>query len=444
MSIFQRIAMFFSRVVGTTARGTIAATQTRASTTPREAVNDALAYGVAIVGATPAPGTWYWQAVRVHHLTPEENGGNHHIYIDMLDPELGGGSNSNGGRVFGGRARIIWNDGEQLVVVDKPLNEPGANLPMWQWQVCAAEALGLPGQELPSDRVTGLHTGHPDEAVGNTLFHHSFSVTFVKVLAPAVVHTDSVIYGVIHNAGGRTAVLQQNETAVARQVLGADGAFRFTDLGSGEYVVAVEGTPLCSKPVRADGRNQVQVDLDLVLAESMISGRVRNGAGRALRLIRNDDAAENTVDTAVVSADESYRFAGLTAGEYCILIVGAGVRSAPLTVDGANAVTADLVAPAPEKPLAHTVLFGPAGDQTTLANLLLAQDYLMTFRLSFGFSAAEAANAGLVTIIAGEDAVPAGVAAQLAAAGVPVQRIAGTVDEVANALAARIAQRQAF
>ncbi len=444
MSIFQRIAMFFSRLVGTTTRGTIAATQTRASTAPREAVNDALAYGVAIEGAAPAPGTWYWQAVRVHHLTPEENGGNHHIYIDMLDPELGGGSNSMGERVFGGRARVTWNDGEQLVVVDKPLNEPGTNLPMWKWQVCAAEALGLPGRELPSDRVTGLHTGHPDEAVGNTLFHHSFSVTFVKVQAPAVVYTDSVIYGVIHHAGGRTAVLRQNETAVARQVLGADGAFRFTDLGSGEYIVAVEGTPLCSQPVRADGRNQVQVDLDLVLADSMISGRVRNGTGRALRLIRNDAAAENTVDTAVVSADESYRFAGLAAGEYCVLIVGAGVRSALLTVDGANSVTADLVAPAPAKSLAHIVLFGPAGDQTTLANLLLAQDYLMTFKLSFSFSATEAANAGLVTIIAGEDAVPAGVATQLAADGTPVQRIAGTVDEVADALAARIAQRQAF
>ncbi len=35
----------------------------------------------------------------VHHLTPEENGGNHHIYMDILDPAIGDGSgNPNGGR----------------------------------------------------------------------------------------------------------------------------------------------------------------------------------------------------------------------------------------------------------------------------------------------------------------------------------------------------------
>ncbi len=312
MSIFQRIAMFFGGLAGTTPRGPAATARASASTTPREAVNDALAYGAAIVGAAPAPGTWYWQAVRVHHLTPEENGGNHHIYVDLRDPELGGDSNSDGGRVFGARARVIWTDGEQLVVLDKPLNEPGTNFPMWKWQVCAVEALGLSGQELPSDRVTGLHTGHPDEAAGNTLFHHSFSVTFVKVQALTVVYTDSVIYGVIHNASGRTAVLQQGETTVAQQILGSEAVFRFTDLGTGEYVVAIEGTLLCSDPVRVDGRSQVQVDLNLVLADSVISGQVHNGAGRTLHLIRGDVE----IAAAVVPADEAYRFAGLAAGEY--------------------------------------------------------------------------------------------------------------------------------
>ncbi len=113
-------------------------------------------------------------------------------------------------------------------------------------------------------------------------------------------------------------------------------------------------------------------------------------------------------------------------------------------MDGVSAVTADLVAPAPEKALAHYVLFGPAGDQATLANMLLAQDYLLVFKPSFGFSATEAASAGLVTIIAGVDAVSAEVATQLAADRTPVQRIAGTVEEVAETLATRIEQRQAF
>lgn len=440
MSIFRRIAISLGRLGGKRSRGPAVAARRSVSTAPREAVNDAASYGVSIVGATPAPGTWYWQAVRVHHLTPEENSGNHHIYVDLRDPELAGANDSDGGRVLGARARITWTDGEQLVVVDKPLNEPGTSFPMWKWQVCAVEALGLSGQELPSDRVTGLHTGHPDEAPGTTLFHHSFSVTFVKVQALAVAYTDSVVYGVIHNAGGRTAILQQSDGAVAHQILSADGAFRFTDLGAGECVVAIEGTSLSSAPLHVDGRNQAQVDLELVLAESSISGQVRNGAGRTLRLVQGDVE----IATADVPEDESYRFAGLAAGEYRVLIADTAAGSAPLTVDGANAVTADLVAPAPEKPLAHYVLFGPAGDKATLVNMMLAQDYLLAFKPAFGFSAAEAANAGLVTIIAGTDAVPAEVAAQLAAGGAPVQRIAGTVEEVAQGLATRIERRQAF
>lgn len=440
MNILERSARIFGPLIGRGKTAPSAPARAPLLVAPRDGVNDALAYGVAVVGATPEPGAWYWQAVRVHHLTPEENGGNHHIYLDLRDPALGDESQPDGGRVYGARARITWDGGEQTVVVDKPLNEPGTNFPMWRWQVCAVEALGLPGQELPSERVTGLHTGHPDEATGNTLFHHSFSITFVKVQAPTVVHTDSVIYGVIHNAGGRTALLQQAEATLSRQVLGADGAFRFTDLGAGVYVVALEGAALRSEPLRIDGRNQAQVELTLVLAESVIAGRVRNGAGRTLHLLREDVE----VATALAAEDETYRFAGLSAGEYRVVIAGTAMGSPLLTVDGSSAATADLIAPAPDKPLAHYVLFGPPEEPATLANLLLAQDYLLAFEPSFGFSPAEAASAGLVTIIAGADAVSPEAEVQLAANGAPVQRIAGPVEEVAGLLAARIAARQAF
>jgi len=142
----------------------------KVSLAPQEVVNDAASYGVQIQPANVKPGALYWQVARIHHLTPQENGGNHHIYLDVLDPALGGAP--YGGRVETARLRVTWDGGEQIVTVDKPANEPGTNFPMWKWQVCAVECLGLAGQELPSDRVTGLHTGHPDEAAGNTLFHH--------------------------------------------------------------------------------------------------------------------------------------------------------------------------------------------------------------------------------------------------------------------------------
>ena len=213
--------------------------------------------------------------------------GNHHIFLDILDPATAPNPASPGGRVYGTRARITWDGGEQIVTIDKPLNEPGTNCPMWKWQVCDVIALGRPGEELPSDRVTGMHTGHPDEARGNTLFHHSFSVTFLKVQKPDVISADSVIYGTIHNAAGRTAQLLSAETVIASQMVTAAETFRFTDLGAGEYTVAVAGAPLRSTPVRVNGQDQAHLDLTLVLAESAISGRVRNGAGRTLWLSRD-------------------------------------------------------------------------------------------------------------------------------------------------------------
>lgn len=138
-------------------------------------VNDAGAYGVRVVPVDAPEGASVWRAVRVHHLTPEENQGRHHIFLDALDEA--------GGRVFGAQARVVWPEGEQIIAVEKPLGEPGANFPLWKWQVAAVEMLGL-----PSDRVENLHTGHPDEppGMGNTLFHHSFEVVFQRAVSGAV------------------------------------------------------------------------------------------------------------------------------------------------------------------------------------------------------------------------------------------------------------------
>lgn len=436
MSLPARIGRFFGRRSLSTPQPERAAV----SSAPREVINDAQAYGVEIKAATVAPGGWYWQAVRVHHLTPEENGGNHHIYLDILDPAIGAGTNPNGGRVYGARARVTWDGGEQIVTVDKPPNEPGTNFPMWKWQVCAAEARGLPGLELPSDRVAGLHTGHPDEAPGNTLFHHSFSITFVKVQAPLTVYRDSIIYGVIHNGAGRTARLLEGERRVAEQVVGADEAFRFAELVAGDYVVEVVDAGLRSEPIHLDGRNRVQLELTVVLAESVIHGRVHNGRGRTVTLVR-DEAA---VASQAVGADEIFRFEGLSAGAYRVALEGADVASELLALDGRNSVAVELFASAAGKLLGHYLLLGPADRPATQANLVLAQEYILAFRPSFGFSAEEAAAAGMVTILAAADAVSEETAAGLAADGTPVQRIAGTVEEVAQALAARIASGQPF
>jgi hypothetical protein len=441
MGVFQRIGSWVKNLGGRrTELASPILSPTFAPTTPREVINDAQAYGVAIVPATVAPGAWYWQAARVHHLTPEENSGNHHIYLDILDPATAPDPGSMGGRVFGARARITWEGGEQIVTIDKPLNEPGTNLPLWKGQVCDAIALGLPGEELASDRVTDMHTGHPDEAVGNTLFHHSFSVTFLKVRNPDVVYANSVVYGGIHNAAGRTAQLLCGGNVVATQVLAADETFRFANLGPGEYVVAVANTQFRSTSVRVTGQDQAHLDLTLLLAESAISGRIRNGEGHTLSLTRDGIP----IVTSLVAADETYRFAGLSAGTYRIAVAGTQIISAPVTLTGTDTVTVDLVAPAAGQTLAHYVLFGPADQPATRAYLLIAQEYLLTFAPSFGFRPEEAVGASRVTILAGFDAVDAEVERHLTAAGITVQRIAGSVAEVAAALAARIAAGKPF
>jgi hypothetical protein len=409
-----------------------------AAAAPLEVVNDATSYGVRVQDANVAPGAWYWQAVRVHHLTPQENGGNHHIYLDARDPALGGGA--EGARVNGGRLRVTWDGGEQIVTVDKPANEAGTNFPMWKWQVCAVECLGLPGGELPSDRVTGLHTGHPDEAAGNTLFHHSFHVTFVKTKAAERVYSDSAIYGVIHNGAGRTAVLLKDGKEVARKGLGVDETYRFAGLPAGDYVITLEGTDLKSPMTRMNGRDQVQVDLTLALKQSVIRGRVRNGAGRTVALLANGAEAA----TQTVAADETFRFAGLQAGTYRVAVAGTNVVSGELKVDGVNEATTELIAPAAGKPLQHYALFGEADSPRTRANLLMAQDYILAFKPAFGFSAAEARSAASVTIIGGTADVSAETEAELRSAGATVQRVAGSVAQVAGALAARIASGRAF
>jgi hypothetical protein len=85
------------------------------------------------------------------------------------------------------------------------------------------------------------------------------------------------------------------------------------------------------------------------------------------------------------------------------------------------------------------VLFGPLGHSATLANLLLAQDYLLAFSPCFGFAAAEASVAGMVTIVGDTVAVSQQVEDGLREGGATVQRVSGSLGEVAAALTSRIA-----
>lgn len=229
-----------------------------------EPTNDAVTYGVAIEPVDLPQGTAYWRVIRVHHLTPEENQGKHHIYLDVLDEA--------GQRVMGAQARVTWEGGEQVITVDKPASEPGSNFPLWKWQVASVEMLGL-----PSDRVTNLHTAHPDEppGTGNTLFHHSFQVDFQRALKGAATGAgNSVIRGLVANGARRRLLLLRDGEAVATTETDAQGAYRFEKLEAGTYVVAVEGTEVHSDPIAVDGTADITANLELPDGFPTPSGKV--------------------------------------------------------------------------------------------------------------------------------------------------------------------------
>lgn len=221
---------------------------------PEPPGNDAAAYGVEIEEADVGEGQPYWRAVRVHHLTPEENGGRHHIFLDVLDEA--------GERLFGA-VRVTWDGQEQVIIAGKRLNEPGANFPTFGGQRCAVEALGLPDQTLPSDRVVNLHSDHPDEPPGNTRFHHSFSVVFQRTTNEDWEPRESVVEGTVRNGAGRTVVLLLDGEPVVGRAVGADGCYNFSGLWAGTYVVAVLGTSVRSAPITLDGHNAATVDLEV-------------------------------------------------------------------------------------------------------------------------------------------------------------------------------------
>lgn len=131
--------------------------------------NDAISHGVKVV-RNDLP----WNVIGVHHLSPEENSMNHHIYIDCL--------NEKGRRVKSEKINWEW-EGKRLdqradpVQMDKPVNEV-PNLPIW-----AGQKIDI--WHPDGETVTGLRANHPDEKkgngeLGNSIGHHSFFVVFQK------------------------------------------------------------------------------------------------------------------------------------------------------------------------------------------------------------------------------------------------------------------------
>lgn len=125
-------------------------------------------YGLSI---QPAPlgddDAQYMKIVKVRHLPPAENNGMHNLFMDVLGLD--------GKRIQGAKLTIINANGRQVTaIIDKPPNEPGTNVPISKEDSLRAYVAGI----YPSEMIVNVHARHPDEAPGNTLYHHSFLVVW--------------------------------------------------------------------------------------------------------------------------------------------------------------------------------------------------------------------------------------------------------------------------
>ncbi|NOZ49845.1 MAG: hypothetical protein GXP37_07315 [Chloroflexi bacterium] len=293
-------------------------------------INDATAYDVRIVAAEVTHGATYWKVIRVHHLTPEENQGRHHIFIDALDEE--------GLRLYGAKVLIEWDGGSETVVIDKPATEPGANLPMWKWQVCAAAML-----DMPSDRVENLRTDHPDEGSGNTLFHHSFEIVFQRAVAAGVAEpSDGRLSGKVPDGAGHTIALFLDGEQIATTAVGDDEQYQFAHLVAGEYLCRDTDDGREVGPVSVDGEHETLLDFGEAPAPRPIARYMLFDAEQTLLApfqleLVADYLAENVLTFGFSVADASQAREVMVVGEQTDAILQAlheaGCQVTPLPAD---------------------------------------------------------------------------------------------------------------
>lgn len=200
--------------------------------------NEAKSYGVYIQPALVGPGEKYWRAVRVRHLPPEENNRRNHIFVDCLDEK--------GQRAYNTWLSTGWQSGEDTAIIDKPLDEPGTNIPMWKGQVRWAEVK----DSIPSDRVENLHSDHPDEGAGNLRHAHSFEIVFQKVAAggepppPAKAIEHYIFFGPRGVPGQRTNFIIAQDYVLR---CGATCGFNLDEAKKASRVTIVAGTGMVSE-----------------------------------------------------------------------------------------------------------------------------------------------------------------------------------------------------
>jgi len=123
---------------------------------------------VEIVPAGVRPGQYYWRLIEARWQNEAEAGGDHTIYVQVLD--------ENGNRLIGQPVEIRWPGGSlNIFTEDKPPPEYGGNFPMYN--TLGSYSVSVPG--LPSDTIVGLGMGTAEQPAFTV--HTNFFLTFQRV-----------------------------------------------------------------------------------------------------------------------------------------------------------------------------------------------------------------------------------------------------------------------
>jgi hypothetical protein len=257
----------------------------------------------------------------------------------------------------------------------------------------------------------------------------------------------SVVRGRVADRSGRPQpdilmVLRREGLVVAQVRTAADGTYRFANLVAGAYALEVVGMGEVASGIMLDGQREQVRDVLWGGAgpRGLIQGRVLAAnaapqAGAVVRLLR----AGIEVGRTQTDGAGLFRFPELPAGVYALAVGEAAPLATDIRLEEDATVTRDVILPAPQKLIAHYLLFGrtptagrllslpveppavtPAEERLALG---LALEYLRRTGASAGFSVNEAMQAGQVTIVG--DAVSIADELALSAAGCQVRRLAG-------------------
>jgi len=411
----------------------------------KPAVNDAAEkYGVAIEPAEVAPGEKYWRVIGIHHLKPNENWGNHHVFLDALDADGNRVRNPSAWAGFTWEGRHP-DEFAPPVAIDKPDTEPGSNIAIGRNQIISLWMRGRhPNATDKSDRVVGIRTDHPDEplpdgTLHNTWGHHSFFVVFQETVKtessprPA----ESIIFGRLIGGAGEKVRLMQDGTPLAAQTITADETFRFEHLPAGVYTITVSGSGIRRTNLTVDGKNQLEINLAMpVPEESTIRGKVKNAHGETIILSKGDVV----IARQTLPPDGSFAFVNLPAGVYTVSIWETTIRKTNIAVDGRNTRTVNFEIstepPAAQKIIDHFVLLPPPLSGARRLIFFAAMDFVLHFSLEIGFNPETAKHARRVTAIG--NAITADTLADVRESGAQVEHLVGTVAELEALLTQRI------